>query len=51
MISGRSIRSAVPHEKNAVRLASICILSTGVLLMISTAVCLNFGINEIVEFR
>ena len=38
-------------KQNAVGLASICILSTGVLLMISTAVCLNSGINEIVELR
>lgn len=38
-------------KQNAVGLASICILSTGVLLMISTTVCLNSGINEIVELR
>lgn len=36
-------------KQNAVGLASICILSTGVLLMISSTVCLNVGINETVK--
>ena len=38
-------------KQNAIGLANICILSTGVLLMISTTVCLNSGINDIVELR
>lgn len=38
-------------KQNAVGLASICILSTGVLLMLSSTVCLNFGIEDIMENR
>lgn len=38
-------------KQNAVGLASICILSTGVLLMLSTTVCLNFGIEDIMNNR
>lgn len=38
-------------KQNAVGLASICILSTGVLLMISTTVCLNSGVDDIMENR
>lgn len=36
-------------KQNAVGLASICILSTGVLLMISSTVCLNAGVNQTVK--
>ena len=36
-------------KQNAVGLASICILSTGVLLMVSASVCLNAGIDETVR--
>ena len=36
-------------KQNAVGLASICILSTGVLLMISSAVSLNMGIKDAVK--
>lgn len=36
-------------KQNAVGLASICILSTGVLLMLSTTVCLNVGIQDAVD--
>lgn len=38
-------------KQNAVGLASICILSTGVLLMLSSTVCLNFGIEDIMKNR
>lgn len=38
-------------KQNAVGLASICILSTGVLLMISTTVCLNLGISDLLDKR
>ena len=38
-------------KQNAVGLASICILSTGVLLMISTTVCLNMGIEDMARFQ
>lgn len=38
-------------KQNAVGLASICILSTGVLLMISTSVCLNSGMEDIIKSR
>lgn len=38
-------------KQNAVGLASICILSTGVLLMISTTVCLNSGVDDIIKNR
>lgn len=38
-------------KQNAVGLASICILSTGVLLMLSTTVCLNFGMEDIMRSR
>ena len=38
-------------KQNAVGLANICILSTGVLLMISTTVCLYIGREEIVAGR
>lgn len=38
-------------KQNAVGLASICILSTGVLLMLSSTVCLNFGIEDIMQVR
>lgn len=36
-------------KQNAVGLASICILSTGVLLMLSSTVCLNAGIDQTVK--
>ena len=36
-------------KQNAAGLASICILSTGVLLMISTTVSLNMGIEDTVK--
>lgn len=38
-------------KQNAVGLASICILSTGVLLMLSSTICLNFGIEDIMDYR
>ncbi len=38
-------------KQNAVGLASICILSTGVLLMLSSTVCLNFGIEDVMHNR
>ena len=38
-------------KQNAVGLASICILSTGVLLMISTTVCLNLGTTDLLAKR
>ncbi|MDO5134457.1 MAG: ABC transporter permease [Eubacteriales bacterium] len=38
-------------KQNAVGLASICILSTGVLLMISTTVCLNSGLEDVMNVR
>lgn len=38
-------------KQNAVGLASICILSTGVLLMLSTTVCLNMGIEDMARFQ
>lgn len=38
-------------KQNAVGLASICILSTGVLLMLSATTCLDFGIEDIIEYR
>lgn len=38
-------------KQNAVGLASICVLSTGVLLMISTTVCLNFGMEDVMKTR
>lgn len=38
-------------KQNAVGLASICILSTGVLLMISTTVCLNSGVDDMMKNR
>lgn len=38
-------------RQNAVGLASICILSTGVLLMLSATTCLDFGIEDIIEYR
>ncbi len=38
-------------KQNAVGLANICILSTGVLLILSTTVCLYAGIQEILEER
>lgn len=38
-------------KQNAVGLANICILSTGVLLVLSTTVCLYAGIREILEVR
>ena len=38
-------------KQNAVGLASICILSTGVLLMISSTVCLNSGLDDIMNKR
>lgn len=38
-------------KQNAVGLASICILSTGVLLMLSASTCLNFGIEDIMRYR
>ena len=36
-------------KQNAVGLASICILSTGVLLMLSTTVSLNMGIEDTIR--
>lgn len=38
-------------KQNAVGLANICILSTGVLLMVSTTVCLYIGREEIIAGR
>lgn len=38
-------------KQNAIGLASICILSTGVLLMISMTVSINFGMNDIMLNR
>lgn len=38
-------------KQNAVGLASICILSTGVLLMLSATVCLNYGIEDVIQSR
>lgn len=38
-------------KQNAVGLASICILSTAVLLMLSSTVCLNFGIEDVMNRR
>ncbi len=38
-------------KQNAMGLASICILSTGVLLMLSSTVSLNFGIEDIMKNR
>ncbi len=38
-------------KQNAVGLASICILSTGVLLMLSATVCLNWGIDDVIDER
>lgn len=38
-------------KQNAVGLANICILSTGVLLMISTTVCLYFGMHDVIQNR
>ncbi|MDC7288942.1 ABC transporter permease [Blautia schinkii] len=38
-------------KQNAVGLASICILSTGVLLMLSTTVSLNFGMEDLMQTR
>lgn len=38
-------------KQNAVGLASICILSTGVLLMISATLCLNIGLEDIMKNR
>lgn len=38
-------------KQNAVGLASICILSTGVLLMISSTICLYLGNDEMTEAR
>lgn len=38
-------------KQNAVGLASICILSTGVLLMLSTTVCLKIGMNDVIDTR
>ena len=38
-------------KQNAVGLASICILSTGVLLVISSTVCLNSGLDDIMNKR
>ena len=38
-------------KQNAVGLANICILSTGVLLVISTTSCLWFGMQEIIQTR
>lgn len=38
-------------KQNAVGLASICILSTGVLLMLSTTVCLYSGMKDITRIR
>lgn len=38
-------------KQNAAGLASICILSTMVLVMISSTVCLNFGVEDILKKR
>ena len=38
-------------KQNAVGLASICILSTGVLMMLSATICLNFGIDDTMNSR
>ncbi len=38
-------------KQNAVGLSNICILSTGVLLMLSTTISLNFGMQDILNFR
>ena len=38
-------------KQNAIGLANICILSTGVLLVISTTSCLWFGMQEIIQTR
>ena len=38
-------------KQNAMGLANICILSTGVLLVISTTSCLWFGMQEIIQTR
>ena len=38
-------------KQNAVGLANICILSTMVLIMVSTTVCLYVGINDIISAR
>lgn len=38
-------------KQNAAGLASICILSTGVLLMLSSSACLYFGVNDVVSAR
>lgn len=38
-------------KQNAIGLASICILSTGVLLMISMTVSIYFGMNDIMLNR
>lgn len=38
-------------KQNAVGLANICVLSTGVLLVISTTVCLYAGMNDILTGR
>lgn len=38
-------------KQNAVGLANICILSTGVLLVISTTSCLWFGMQEVIQTR
>lgn len=38
-------------KQNAVGLANICILSTMVLIMVSTTVCLYVGMNDIISVR
>lgn len=38
-------------KQNAVGLANICILSTMVLIMVSTTVCLYMGMNDIISVR
>lgn len=38
-------------KQNAVGLANICILSTGVLLMLSSTVCLYFGMKDAIAYR
>ena len=38
-------------KQNAMGLANICILSTGVLLIISTTSCLWFGMQEVIQTR
>ena len=38
-------------KQNAVGLANICILSTMVLIMVSTTVCLYVGMNDIISAR